>query len=155
MSDSKQIAAEDLIPELKEWNNGAGIKLPDWISCIGDYEHLIGYAQILWPDFVEFDGGTFLASQFREENYGDWMKHCKKDRTKVEMVMNHVHILDLFPNIKNTPTEEVILFVGCLLRETWSAKLRTEFPSKSLTVSFPEEKSDDLVDYEITFFENR
>jgi hypothetical protein len=49
----------ELIPELKAWNNGAGIDIHSWIGCEGDYEPLIGYGCLLWPKFIEYDDCVF------------------------------------------------------------------------------------------------
>jgi hypothetical protein len=151
----RSITANDLIPELKQWNNGEGITADGWIACVGDYEHLIGYAQLLWPDFLEHDGCTFLAANFDEKYYRNWMKTCKRNRKSVEMVVNHQHIVDIFPNVQSDLTEDVILYIGRLLKQTWAAKLKQDFPSKNFSISFPEDDITDLTDYEITFFEDR
>ena len=45
-----------LVPQIREWNGGEGINIKDWISCIGSYEHAIGYSTLFWPKFVLHDG---------------------------------------------------------------------------------------------------
>jgi hypothetical protein len=35
-----------LIPELKDWNNGAGIDAEGWVECVGNYPLAIGYSLI-------------------------------------------------------------------------------------------------------------
>jgi hypothetical protein len=77
-----------LIPELKSWNGGKGVDIETWISCEGDHKHLIGYAQILWPDFVEHDGCIFLGGSIDEDNYRAWLAQTKGDKKRVEAVIN-------------------------------------------------------------------
>jgi hypothetical protein len=96
------------------------------------------------------DGSTFL--DFDEKIYADWLAHLKGDKTRVEATMNHRHICDLLPCPEPEPTREQITRVGNLLRETWSAKLRRDFPGERFIVQFSEEYQEDLVDYNITFF---
>ena len=36
----------DLVPETREWNDGTGIALDDWIGCIGSVEHAIAYGEM-------------------------------------------------------------------------------------------------------------
>ena len=44
-----------LIPEMRDWNNGAGIDVRSWIGCSGSFELAIGYSTIFWPEFVEIE----------------------------------------------------------------------------------------------------
>lgn len=145
----------DLIPELKDWNNGSGIDIDSWIGCEGDYEHLIGYGRIFWPEFIEHDDCVFFADGFTEENYRAFMARTKGDKAAVETVMNHWHIKDIFCSAEPKPTREMILHVGRLLKDIWQTKLNRDFPGRSITVSFPEEYEEDLLNYEISFFQKR
>lgn len=38
------------------------------------------------------------------------------------------------------------------MKDMWETKLMRDFPDQNITVSFPEDDSDDLTDYEVTFF---
>ena len=151
----KDIDINTLIPELPNWNNGAGIAVDTWISCIGSYQHLLGYASLLWPEFIAHDECTFLSTGFDEKNYREWLRHFKGDRSAVEAMINHRHIADIFVQEEDRLTVSMELAVGRLLQETWAAKLRQDFPNKKFTVSLPEGDPTDLISYEISFFENR
>lgn len=146
--------AARLIPELSAWNGGNGIDLLSWVGCIGRYDHAIGYAALFWPDFTVHDGCIFLGRP-DPTNYQDWMTQAKQDRTAVESVMNHRHVVDLFANSEFPPTREVVLHVGRLLTDMWSCKLGREFPDRRIKVSFPEGASDDLLEYVITVYQER
>ena len=149
---SKEI--NKLIPELLLWNNGEGIDAEDWLSCMGNYELAVAYAEFFWPQFVEHDGCVFRGS-VNEKNYRDWIVSTKSHKTSVEAVMNHVHILDIFPDVEKPPSKEQIRYLGRKLKEMWKAKLLRDFPDKNITVSFHEDDSDDLLNYEITFYQER
>jgi hypothetical protein len=145
----------ELIPQLKNWKVDGTIISPDeWIGASGNYEHLVAYAKILWPEFVEHDDCVFRAG-FTEETYRGFMAQAGGDKTSVEAVMNHRHVLDFFCNANPKPTREMILYVGRLLRDTWQAKLNRDFPDRKIRVSFPEEHCEDLLQYEVTFFQER
>jgi hypothetical protein len=145
----------DLIPELKKWSSdGKGISPEEWIGAIGSYEHLVAYAQVLRPDFVEHDD-CVLRAGFTEDIYKGFMAQAKGDKSSVEAVMNHGHVLDLFSNANPKPTREMILYVGRLLRDTWRAKLKRDFPDRKIRASFPEEHCEGLLQYEVTFFQER
>lgn len=100
------------------------------------------------------DDCVFEARRFTKENYDGFMQQTNGKKTSVEAVMNHSHIADLFCR-DSEPSREMVVYVGRLLKETWEAKLAHDFPDRKFIVSFPEESSDDLIDYEITFFQDR
>lgn len=142
----------DLVPELSKWNEGQGIDIEGWICCVGSYEHLIGYMELLWPTFVEHDG-CILRVGFSEQSYKGFMKQTGGDKKSVEIVINHIHILDIFGNTDIVPTLEQVLHIGRKLKEIWACKLSSDFPGRQFVVSFPEDPTDDLINYEITFFQ--
>jgi hypothetical protein len=144
---------KELLPQLR--THWAANDIDQWIGIEGNHEHLVGYGRIFWPDFLEHDGCIFWRNRFTEENYKGFMAQTKGNKTAVEAVMNHEHILDIFPNPPNKPSREIVLYVGRLLKEIWQAKLDREFPGRRIKVSFPEEFSEDLLYYEITFFQER
>ncbi len=139
-----------LIPELSQWNDGQGISPRHWIAGIGTYEHAIGYAQIFWPEFIEHDGCVLFAD-FSEDSYRGFLRQTHGNRKAVEAVMNHRHIVDLFPNAEKT--REQVLYLGRLIREIWECKLRRDFPDRKIIVSFAEAPDVDLLDCEVTFFQ--
>ena len=65
----------------------------EWIGAIGNYEHLVAYAQILWPDFVEHDDCVFRAG-VTDDIYKGFMAQTKGNKTSVEALINHRHVLD-------------------------------------------------------------
>ena len=81
------------------------------------------------------------------------MAQTNGDRKQVEAVMNHLHIADVLEGVVESPSHEVILAFGRLMRDLWIEKLSKDFPGRKFVVSFPEEHSDDVVDYEITFYQ--
>src|SRR4051812_46438392 len=80
----------DLVPEIRAWNNGESISLKGWIYAVGNFEHMIGYGELFWPDFEELDG-CVLRAGITEDGYRSFMEHAGGDRRAVEAVINHVH----------------------------------------------------------------
>lgn len=139
-----------LIPELSLWMSDKAMDVGSWLSCVGNYEHAIAYGDLFWPEFEEHDGCVFRKPVPRTA-YDDWLKSTDGDKDHVQAVMNHVHLLDLFHDVKSPPTREQIVHLGRKLKETWGAKLRHDFPNREIVVSFLEEGCADLLDYEVTF----
>src|SRR5271169_4406486 len=85
---------DQLIPEMRDWNNGAGINVRGWLECSGSLELAIGYSTIFWPEFVEFEQYV-LRSGFSVESLRGFERGRNGDRRSVEAVMNHLHIADI------------------------------------------------------------
>jgi hypothetical protein len=66
-------------------------------------------------------------------------------------MMNHRHIGDIFLSARDE-SQEVVAYIGELLRETWMAKLKQDFPGRQFTVEFPRQFDIALVDPSITFY---
>jgi hypothetical protein len=154
-----------LIPDLKNWDwdspdSTKPPKIPGWKGTLpidvwiernARYDHFAIYARILWAEFIEHDDCVFFAKRFNEQNYHEWRKQL--DKTGTETMLNHTHITDLCHNSEFKPNREIVLHVGRTLKEIWNVKLTHDFPNRKFTVSFPEHDSEDLVSYEVTFFQ--
>jgi hypothetical protein len=140
-----------LIPELAEWNNGKGIDIDSWISCIGRFDQAIGYGKVFWPDFAIHDDCVLFAP-VSVAAFDDWVRHTGGSKRSVEATMNHRHILDLFQGGRENVTRAAILHLGRLLKDMWACKLRRDFPGRHIMVDFSEEYTEDLVDYQITIY---
>jgi hypothetical protein len=152
MGNSREIDFAALIPGLAEWNNGRGISIEGWTQCSGSFELAIGYSRLFWPAFVEHDGCVLLAG-FSVESYRGFMDQCGGDRRRVEAVLNHRHVFDHFSHADGSATAQQIVYLGRILKDMWEAKLARDFPSRRFVVSFPEGPYDDIVDYEVTFWQ--
>ena len=146
--------AEQLIPDLPRWNNGNGADVSAFLCYIARYDHAIAYATLFWPDFILHDECVFLDPP-DAKTYSNWMVQCKGDRTQVEAVMNHHHIVDIFVNSEVEPSREIVLHLGRLLKDMWQCKLQASFPERRFKVEFYDDDSDDLLDYQITVFQER
>lgn len=155
MSGHRDTSFDRLIPELPQWNNGGGIDIDDWIGCIGRFDHAIGYSRVFWPEFVLHDG-CLLRAGFSHESFAGFMRQAGGNRRSVEAVMNHVHIEDLFMGRVNQGedvTRDKIVYLGRALKDMWAARLKRDFPTLDIVVSFPEADDEDLSSYEITVFQ--
>jgi len=141
-----------LIPELKDWNNGAGIDVESWIGCVGDFQKAIGYSTIFWPQFAEVDGFVVYRGTTREV-LQEWLESCKGDRKAVEALVNHLHLVDIHYYGCPDATPERLAFLGRVLKEIYECKLRCRFPGKRFTVRLDDGPSEDLYDYILTFYQ--
>jgi hypothetical protein len=145
--------AEDftaLIPELPQWNNGDGIDSRGWIECVGNYELAAGYSLIFWPRFVRFEGYV-LREGFSVESLRGFEEMTRRHRGAVEDVMNHIHIADIHCNVE--ATEAQLRYVGRVLKDIHEVKLGHDFPDLRFEVTFNDEPGLDLVDYQVSFWQ--
>jgi hypothetical protein len=141
---------EEIIPELKLWHQ-QGMEVSSFLISHASPDKFISYSEMFWPEFTEFDGCVFFAAGFSEKNYREWRRQLEKKQT--EAMLNHRHIHDFFLNAKEKPTRAATIFIGRLLKEIWGLKLSHDFPKRKFVVSFPEDYSDQLIDYEVSFFQ--
>lgn len=139
-----------LIPELRDWNDGAGIDPEAWISCVGNYELATGYSLIFWPSFVCFERYV-LREGFTLDSLRGFEDMTKRNRVAIEALMNHVHIADVHCNVE--PTEAQLRYLGRVLKDIHQVKLQRDFPNLRFEVSFNDEAGLDSEDYELTFWQ--
>ena len=141
-----------LIPEMREWNNGAGTDPEGYVCGMGSTELAIGYSLIFWPRFELIDdyvvrGGVSEASIRSWEANG-------AERRAVEAVLNHLHIADLHHG-GTSRTEVQLRYLGRVLKEIYEVKLASDFPARTFIVDFNDEPGLELGDYQLTFWQER
>src|SRR5215510_2151891 len=125
----------ELIPEMRDWNDGAGIDVESWIGCEGSFRMAIGYSTIFWPEFVEFESYVLRAG-FSLESLRSFERQCTGDRRQIEAFMNHLHVADIQFHGCEDITHERVVYLGRFLSEIYRAKLAWRFPFKRFEVHF-------------------
>lgn len=152
MKDQTPIDYSLLIPELPSWNNGNGIDVDGWLGCMGNFQLAIAFSRMFWPEFIEHDQ-CILFAKSSKKTYGDLMAAYKNNRAAVEGVMNHQHILDLFYHAASTATAAQLIYIGRVLKDILAVKLAHDFPARTFEVHFDEGPFEDLINYQITFWQ--
>lgn len=139
--------------ELGAWNDGQGIDLVDWTACTGNFSLAVGYSEIFWPRFVEFEGYV-LVEGFSIEGLRSFEQNPDASRQSVERVMNHLHVTDLQHDACPDVSADKLIVLGERLREIYAVKLAFEFPDRRFHVEFcrPDEP-EELRDYQLSFFQ--
>jgi hypothetical protein len=114
----------------------------------GNYELAVGYSLIFWPRFVVFENYVFREDAFTEETVRGFERATGGKRAAVEGVINHCHIIDIHRDVD--ASEAQVLYLMATLKQIWELKLKTDFPDRRFTVSAIEKPGLDLLDYEIT-----
>jgi hypothetical protein len=140
----------DMIPELSTFLEGKPIDPELWLTNIGRYDHAVGYGSLFWPSFVEHDGCIFLGGRV-PETYPKWRAKFGHDIEAIESMLNHRHILDLFPCAPR-PKQALVAHFGGILKEMWSAKLTRDFPTRQFEIEFADTFDLTVDNPSITFF---
>lgn len=128
------MSADDLIPELAQWNGGDGVDLTDWTWMTGRTDHAMGFAALFWPELVEFDGYV-LRAPVDVERLRSW-EAASRTRAQIEIVMNLLP-LDFTLAFRGDddaaePYREARLrHIASAMADMLSAKLQRDFPSRS------------------------
>lgn len=143
-----------LLPELQAWNDGKGISIDSWLSCIGRFDHAIAYASLFWPDFV-LHGEYLLIGKPDPEYFAQWIVTCDGNKTAVESLLNHRHLTDLFANSPEQPSIAVLDHLGQRLKEMWQCKLARDFPNLPARVEYHGAECADMGEHVITVYIQR
>src|SRR4051812_23929748 len=91
----------ELLPDLRKWNEGAGISPEEWISIEGRADHAVGFCSLFWPEFVQFEGYV-LRAPLDIDRLRDW-ERAGHTRQQIEVAMNALLFDYRFPNDPNDP----------------------------------------------------
>lgn len=124
----------------KDQFNDPDLTLWDYIAYSAHPELAAAFCSLFWPDFVEIEDCVFLAENFKKHSFDEWRTKLEGDRVKLESLINHVHVYDLFPNSSSglvdlTAYEQV----GRTLLKCWSCALSERFPDKQFKFVFSTE----------------
>ena len=139
----------DLIPELRSYPDDIGAPVVVWLTNFGRYDYAAAYASLFWPGFTEIDGCVLLGDRV-PETCAEWKGQLGDDLSAIESVLNHRHLSHLFMRAPE-PHDALLDHLGNVLRDTWAAKLRQDFPDREFVVTFNSRHDD----REITFCSRR
>lgn len=149
MSDERERLFFALIPDSATFIEG-GIDPESWVAGHGNYELMIAYSTIFWPQFVEFEG-YILREDFSLDALAGF-EAAPGPRRATEATMNHIHIGDLHSPACATADQE--RYLGRILREIYEVKLRHDFPDRNFVVYFNDDEDPALdPDYQVTFWQ--
>jgi hypothetical protein len=122
----------DRMSEFQQWKkaNGDDFSIWDYLSGVANVEVALAFTTLFWPDFVEYDGGIFLAESFNQEIYEQWKAELGNDIAAIERVMNHQHIDDLLPGAENVGIDNLFA-LGKVIKQMWENRLKSCYPKRN------------------------
>ncbi|WP_405740379.1 hypothetical protein OG422_05645 [Streptomyces sp. NBC_01525] len=70
----------------------------DYLDFEGGLRFVLAAAWLFCPETVEYRGCVFLKERFRQDTVDDWFTNLGDDRRRIEAVVNHVELWDMFGN---------------------------------------------------------
>ncbi len=135
--------AVDLLPNYRKWKRGqvpSPVGVWDYLGHRGDFELAFAFGKLFWPDFVEVEGCVLLEEQYDETSFRTWQREFEGDCARVEAMMNHVHVYDLFPEVPADHLDaQLFERLGRLLVQTWTHALKEAFPARAFNVTYSNE----------------
>ncbi len=124
---------------------GADLSMSDYLYYYGNLDLAVAFAEYFWPKIVEVEGCYLLAPNYAKTSLTDWLDSLEGDKSRVEAVINHVHIYDLFENPTKNHGEydlKVYEYLALTLQQSWRAALQMQFPEVKFDVTFATEPDD-------------
>jgi len=141
---------EDLIPELRAWNDGGGVNLLSWLNSVAQSDVAIGYAELFWPRFVVFERYV-LRRDFSLENLRGWETAPDINRRDIEWFVNCLDVGSLFfrgftgefaEGADHDLLDQRVLYIRDVLKATYTAKLKLDFPDRAFEVVMIEDEDE-------------
>lgn len=110
-------------PEVASWRSGFDTP-PDLLATTA---HFVGFdkvmvvAELLWPTFAIERGCVLLPWSFDDETLAGWWQSLDGDVQRIEGVLNHLHLWDVFDS--RTVPAHALEALGRLMAKTWAAAL--------------------------------
>jgi len=141
--------AIDLLPDLREWNDGRGIKPEDWLCGIARSDQAVAFTALFWPTIVVHEGYV-LRQDFSEENLRNGEANGYA-RAQIEAALNYNSLETFFQDggeIEAVAEERARYICGVMV-DMLDAKLRRDLPDRRCKVEFLDNEDD----FAVTFWQ--
>ena len=133
------------LKDFKDWAGSNDLSISDYLFSHGNLDLAIAFAEYFWPKVVEAEGCYLFAPNYSRASLTDWLDSLEGDKSRVEAVMNHVHIYGLFENPTKNYGEydlKVYEYFAPTMQQTWQAALQMQLPEVKFDVVFATEPDD-------------
>lgn len=122
--------------ELTAWRNAdPPLSLFDYLSMEVGFPALVSVVSLLRPRFRLERGCVLLDAHYEPSNLDLWWNELGGDRPRVEAVINHVHLWDLFaPDADDPAAEPLLQSVAEEIAASWRCVLAESFPNRAFQV---------------------
>lgn len=122
------------IPAVKQWLSEGGESVWDLLGTSGGTELAIAFSSLYWPELLEVEGCVLLRERYNPSNFRGWWDELDGDRSRIEGLINHVHLWDLCGCSEDEVSDEALQDLARILALTWRCALQHEFPDQTFDV---------------------
>ena len=97
-------------------------------------EDVLIASNLFLPKFISHEDSIFWEARFDESSYSNWKQQFGSDRGKLERMLNHVHLYDLFDQCQDDVSDDLFLSLAERMKLCWEMKLKLEFPDRKFIV---------------------
>jgi hypothetical protein len=136
------------LPEVAGWiaSKGGAFGFTQYVDEEIGHEGFLACASLLFPQFLIVRDCVLLPWQYNPATFEDWWTSLDGDRTRIEDVVNHVHLCDLF--FFRPIDDEMSMEVARVLQASWHCAAKAQMPDRDVVVKL--DTSDGAVLYVYT-----
>ncbi|MEU6327884.1 hypothetical protein ABZ851_11445 [Streptomyces sp. NPDC047049] len=117
---------------------------PDnYLDFEGGLRFALAAAWLFCPETVDYRGCVFLKENFRQNIVDDWFTRLEGDGRRIELVVNHVELWDMFSNTPLTDNDQLgedLPQLALALGECWQGVVSARYPDREITVEVSDEE---------------
>lgn len=126
---------------VRAWSAGFGGHLDalDYLGQVVGPTGAVAAIDLFWPRFVEVRGCVLRARAYSAERFEEWWSSLEGDTRRIEAVVSHLHLWDVFDDPGSVPPE-ALRRLADVLAHTWRAALAQQFPGRAFDVTVSDEQ---------------
>jgi hypothetical protein len=142
--------------ELAAWRDANGDRFTafDFVCVAVSPAAAIALAEVFWPRFVEVEGCVLIAEQYNPANFRAWWQSLDGDIPRVEWVINHLHLCDLFPTGDDPAINRGLQSLAHIMAQCWEGALRQAFPDRQFAIEVTDDADEDYDGPTVAFYSN-
>ena len=113
----------------------SGLSVFDFIGQTLSVARALAVGSLIWPRFEEIRGCVLLADRDMAESVDRWWDQLDGDRSRIENVLNHVHLWDVFPSDDEFDDADAFRDLAQLMQAGWRSALAREYPHRAFDVT--------------------
>lgn len=131
-----------VFPRTREWSERVGgWDLRQYVVNNIEIADVAAMSAVFWPGFVERAGAVFVDFLFDEASYTQWFAETGGDIQKIEKVLNHLHLWDIF-DPKSDQEYKAVSELSWKFANAWHASACNAFPTRQFSVEVSNEPGD-------------
>ena len=128
------------LPAYERWKESFGgtPTLWDYLAVEGGATLALAFAELFCPRLIEVRGCILLEQHYEASRFEEWWANLDGDIRAIELVINHIHIWDLFDQDEEELPEVALLHLAQVLAMGWRVAVAQQYPDRRFEVTVTE-----------------